>query len=259
MTTISSAHQITAAERYASALTDDLACSLRNGQSVTITNTAAGSQLTSKLTIRQQPADSVSFSPQALSIVQSEQTALTVLNTIKHTTVTATSKVNATIATASPMTMIAQTIATATAKTDPMTSSASSASASSAFETQFAAEAAAGPEGRYYNSTTPQDLAPMMSDEEYASFKEAFDNRTLTIQTAASAPGVQFTGSVTTTFSEGSIGGSESMSGQGPGVDTSQLLKTSKYALVVYDPFFGPSVISWGGPPDKAPSTPSTV
>jgi hypothetical protein len=259
----SHAHQITASERYAGALVEDLP-TLDEGSSITFTDTRNGVTVdgtpmaqwvadlasspkmnyvgTTASVTKTSQGDTVTLSPQATALLERQQIALAVITKGKATNSASNAGKQGTDAKQTSATP--STSATTTSASNPLFPSAAG------FQAQYAAELADGPAGRFYNSTNPQSLAPMMSQDEYASFQEAFDSRTLTIQSAADTPGVQFIGSDSTTFAETGAGGSEYSRG-GQVLDMTQFLQTTKYSLVSWDPFFGPTIVSWGGPPDS--------
>lgn len=189
-------------------------------------------------------ADVVNISPQAKAALNRAQIALAVMQKINGDT-TDTKTANATAA------------ATAEAAAASAKAGSSSlapdgdASWSAKFASQFATEAADGADGRFYNSTDPDTLAPMMGDEEYASFKAAFDSKTLTIQPAQANSAVAITGEQDVSFTSNGAGKGMTWSGDMT-IDTTKV--DSKYALVTSDPFFGPTLITWGGPKDKSPA-----
>lgn len=105
--------------------------------------------------------------------------------------------------------------------------------------TAYSNEASQSLSDRFYNETDPSTLTGMMSPDEAASFKAAFANRSLTIQTAAEA-GLKATGSWSETFTaNGNAGGGDYT------IPTSSL--NAKYALTSVDLISGGYVVSWGG------------
>ncbi len=120
------------------------------------------------------------------------------------------------------------------------------------FANVYAAQEADGPVGRFYKGTDVSEFTTGMSDAQKASFLTAYNNHTLDIQSASDAAGVVETGTTTATISEG--GASEVGSGTGS-ISTVQLMKTNQYVMVQVDPFFGNTVIGWGGPASSATTT----
>lgn len=268
---ISHERPISAADRYAGELSDTLP-TLKEGASLTITNTLQGTTvdgepiaawiagLGSDQKMNYAPAastpakpsvtDTVTLSPQAQALIERQSIALAVMT--KADPGADPTKTDEGVARPGQATPAAAAATTTANTTGHIFHTAAE------FQAAYAAQAADGVDGRFYDGTDVDSLAPIMSDDEFASFKAAFDSRSLTIQSASTAPGVQWSGSEVTTFSETAIGGGESMSSEGQGIDLTAFMTTTKYALISYDPFFGPTIISWGGPPDASVSDVAT-
>lgn len=118
----------------------------------------------------------------------------------------------------------------------------------SSFLQVYAQQAADGVVGRFYKETDPSNFTSDMSEDEKNSFMAAYQSGTLNIQTAEEA-GVKV-GPYQTTWTEGGSGGG--MFGSTIQVDATAVMKVAKYAATLFDPFFGISVVSWGGPPDAS-------
>jgi hypothetical protein len=111
----------------------------------------------------------------------------------------------------------------------------------------YSAQRAEGVAGRFYNGTDINLFTANLSDAAKASFNTAYNAHTLSIQSQSEAPAVLASGSeITTTFSSqsqwsgGTGGGYENLS--------SSLAQTNQYYSETYSPFFGYTVVSWGGP-----------
>jgi hypothetical protein len=111
------------------------------------------------------------------------------------------------------------------------------------FAQLYSAAAAEGPAARFYQTTGLDSILPSLTDDQKQSFVTAFNNKTLTIQSATDAAGVTWSGTTYSTTTKGDLGG-ESQGGTGT-VDTSALLAEGKNVLVGYSSFFAPIVISW--------------
>ncbi len=118
----------------------------------------------------------------------------------------------------------------------------------------YAQQAADGVAGRFYKETDVNQFTAGMSDSTKTSFMQAYNNHTLDIQSANKAAGVISSGSSTTTFNAGAAGGGEALGGNGS-INVTALTKTNQYARILYDPFFGAAVVSWGGAPSASQST----
>jgi hypothetical protein len=123
------------------------------------------------------------------------------------------------------------------------------------FAQLYAAQQAEGISGRFYNGADLDQFTSNMSDAEKAAFTTAYNNHTLTIQSVSDSGVSVDAGQITTTFSESGAGGSEVMSANGAGINYSSLAKTNQYYGATYSPFFGYTIVSWGG---TNPSTSAT-
>ncbi len=116
------------------------------------------------------------------------------------------------------------------------------------FAAVYGAQQADGAVGRFYNGTNVDEFTQGFTAAQQASFITAYNNKTLDIQSASDSAGVTWTGTSSTTFTETAIGGGGSSGGSGS-VNTVASQKINQYVVVTNSPFFGPVVVSWGGPP----------
>ena len=193
-------------------------------------------------------ADVINISPQAKAALNRAQIALAVMQKINGDT-TDTKTANATGA------ATAEAAAAVTKAGSASLTPDGDASWSAKFASQYATEAADGADGRFYNSTDADTFALMMGDEEYASFKAAFESKTLTFQSAQDNSAVAITGEQDVSFTSNGAGKGMTWSG-----DITITTKTdSKYGFIACDPFFGPTLITWGGPKDKTSTIASSM
>jgi len=125
------------------------------------------------------------------------------------------------------------------------------------FANEYAAQKAEGAAGRFYNEVNVNLFTAGFSSAEKASFITAYNNQTLDIQSVNDAAGVTIedaagataggSGQSYATFSETATGSGGSGGGYGEYLDVSDLEKTNQYVVDTGSPFFGDTVVSWGG------------
>lgn len=119
------------------------------------------------------------------------------------------------------------------------------------FANAYATQLAAGESGRFYagddDDGIPQ-VEAVMSPAEKASFIAAYDSQTLSIQSAGESPNAMEAGSSGgTMLSDDSEWREDSGVGYA-NISSSSLPNNNQYYFEDYSPFFGFSIISWGGP-----------
>lgn len=251
---------------------EQLISDIQNRQSSSSSTTVSESQPVSQTSVSSSAGDTIAMSPKALSMLSSQASMVAMVPSMAlvfdaqdamtdgQTTTFTDSYENGghgqTVVTGALAGIVDQINQTGIATIQPGESAAEQT-----FANAYAAQLAAGTSGRFYagddDASIPQEEA-LMSPAEKASFVSAYNSRTLSVQSAEDSPAAMEAGSWAGTMLSGQSEWNQG-SGYYANISSGSLPDENQYSFTTYSPFFGFSVISWGGPSSSQSTTSSTV